>query len=100
MTFIKSYPAECPPSGKYLACFGRDKPYYTLFDTEFRFLYKHFLISCCIGLILFLILFYLKKKNYVKLSLYTIIILSIILILCLFLIFAYFFPVETPLVFY
>ena len=76
------------------ACFGPSENFYTLFGTEFRFLYLHFLISIIIGLVLFVILFQLNKRNKIKLNKLLIILIPLIITILLFFIFAYFYRVK------
>ena len=75
-------------------CFGPWDNFYTVFSTELRFLTGHIAISTILGLILFGVLFFLKKKGKIKLPIYLSAIISIIVAVLLFFIFAYFFPVR------
>lgn len=74
-------------------CMGPWDNFYTIFGTELGFLTGHISISIILGLILFGALFFLKKKEKIKLPLYLIIIIPVIITILLFFLLAYFFPV-------
>lgn len=74
-------------------CMGPWDNFYTLFGTEIRFLTVHIIISIILGLILFGTLFFLKKKEKIKLPLYLIIMIPVIITILIFFLLAYFFPV-------
>jgi hypothetical protein len=74
-------------------CFGPWDNFYTIFGTELRNLKGHFAISIGIGLILFGVLFFLKKKEKIKLPIYLSAIISAVITILLFFVLAYFFPV-------
>ena len=84
----------CPGPGKAGGCWGPIGEYYTVFGTELKFLTGHIVVSVISGLILLGVLFFLKKKEKIKLPLYLIIIIPIIVIVLLFFLLAYFFPVR------
>ena len=75
-------------------CFGPWDNFYTVFGTELRFLTEHISISIILGLILFGVLFFLKKKGKLKLPIYLSTVISVITAALLFFVFAYFFPVR------
>ena len=75
-------------------CFGPWDNFYTVFGTELVHLQGHMVVSIILGLILFGVLFFLKKKEKIKLSIYLVAIISVIVAVLLFFIFAYFFPVR------
>jgi len=75
-------------------CFGPWNNFYTIFGTELGDLGRYMAISIIFGLILFGILFFLKKKEKIKLPIYLVAIISVIAAVLLFFIFAYFFPVR------
>ena len=85
--------AGCDNSLGKAFCWGPSGPYYTVFNSEIRFLTKHIIISVVIGLILFGILFGLKKKDKIKTPLYFITIISIIVTIAIFFLSVYLFPV-------
>ncbi len=84
----------CPGPGKAGGCWGPVGEYYAVFGTELRFLTGHIIISIIIGFILLGVLFFLKKKEKIKLPLYLLIIIPIIVTILLFFLLAYFVPVR------
>jgi len=73
---------------------GPTGPFYTVFDSELRFLKPHMFFSVIIGLGLFVLLYYLNNKGKIKINNYISVIISLILAVLLFFIFAYFFPIR------
>ena len=57
-------------------CMGPWDNFYTIFGTELGFLTGHIIISIILGLILFGVLFFLKKKEKINLPIYLIIIIN------------------------
>ena len=75
-------------------CFGPWDNFYTIFGSELRFLTWHIGISIILGLILFGILFFLKKKWKLKLPIYLSAIISVIVAILCFFIFAFLFGIR------
>ena len=82
----------CPGSGKAGGCYGPVGQYYTVFESELRFLTTHIIVSIFAGLILSVLLIILSKKNKINLPLYLIILISLIITILIFFISAYYFP--------
>ncbi len=93
MGFI-DYHQGCPPPGKNAGCFGPVGRYYTIFDSELRVLKLHIFVSIFIGMGLFFLLFYLDKKEKIRLNVYLSIIISLVSAVCIFFILAYLFPIR------
>lgn len=90
MSFIKIQEG----CGNIPGCFGPSDSYITIFDSQLRHLIIHLIFSLFAGLIFLSILYNLKKRNKLKLSLVSIILLSIILTIFLFFILVLIFPVR------
>ena len=85
MSFIELHEG-CPPGGKVVTgCLGPIGNYYTVFNTELKYLMPHFIFSLIFGVLVFLIL----GNNKTKIKLYVKIIISFVLI---FFLLVYFFP--------
>lgn len=93
MSFIERHQG-CPGPEQRGGCFGPTGEYYTVFGTELRFLEEHMTLAIIIGLLLFGLLFFLKKKEKITLPLSLMIIISLSTTIVLFFLLAYFFPVR------
>ena len=93
MSFIE-YHQGCPPTGKNAGCFGPTGNFYTVFDSELRVLKNHMFVSILIGIVFFMLLFYLNKKEKIQLNVYLSVILSMIIAILSFFILAYLFPIR------
>lgn len=84
----------CPGPNKIDGCYGPVGQYYTIFNTELRFLTTHVIISIFAGLILLVILIILSKKNKINLPVYLIVIISLVFTILIFFIASYYFPIR------
>ena len=84
----------CPSPLNVNGCYGPVGEYYTIFNTELRFLTNYAIASILAGLILFALLYILFKKNKKNLPIYLIILISLIFVILIFFIAAYYFPVR------
>ena len=81
------------PSVSESACMGPVGRYYTIFGSELSHLIGHFIFSVIIGLVLFGILFFLKRKGMIRLPIYLLALVSFFVIILIFFLLAYILPV-------
>ncbi len=74
-------------------CWGPSNNFYTIFDSELRFLTFHITLSVLFGLALFFFILFMNKKKKIRVSLYLNLVISIVLSIILFFVLAYFLPV-------
>ncbi len=81
----------CPEGGKVVTgCWGPIGDYYTVFGTELRFLTLHIMAAGILGIALFALLLFARKK--ISLPVYLMAGISICAAILLFFLFAYLFP--------